>query len=81
MKKLNHQLGLPARTESSRRLLARVAAAHLDTLTTTERIMVCEGIASLYPEQSSEAITAREHAEHLRTVERQQLLLTSLLNS
>ena len=66
-------------TNECRRAVARVAAANLDSLTTTDRIMVCEGIASLYPEQSSEAIAARDHAAHLRTVERQQLLLTDLL--
>lgn len=67
--------------EDCRRAVARVAAMNLDSLPTGERIMVCEGIASLYPEQSSEAIATREHAEHLRAVERQQLLLKNLFNS
>lgn len=64
-----------------RRAVARVAAMHLDTLSTSDRILVCEGIASLCPEQSSEAIAAREHAEQLRAVERQQLMLKNLFNS
>lgn len=68
-------------TDIIRRAVARVAAAHLDELSTSQRVLVCEGIATLYPEQSSEAIAAREHAEHLRKVERQQLLLTELLKS
>jgi hypothetical protein len=53
----------------------------LDALSTSDRILVCEGIASLYPEQSSEAITARQHAADLRKIERDQLLLTDLLKS
>ena len=68
-------------TLACQRLVARVAASQLDSLSTSDRIMVCEGIASLYPEQSSEAITAREHASSLRMIERQQLLLTDLLKN
>lgn len=63
------------------RLVAKVAATQLDALSTSDRILVCEGIASLYPEQSSEAITARQHAADLRKIERDQLLLTDLLKS
>jgi hypothetical protein len=65
-------------TLDCQRLVAQVAAAQLDALTISDRIMVCEGIASLYPAQSSEALAAREHAQSLRAVERQQLLLTDL---
>lgn len=61
------------------RLVARVAAAHLDSLPISDRIMVCEGIASLYPVDSREATTAREHADCLRSVEQQQLILKDLL--
>lgn len=63
------------------RKVARVAARNLDNLPTNERIMVCEGIASLFPDHSSEAAAARDHALSLRTVERQQLLLKELLES
>ena len=74
-------MSISSAIQESRQAVARVAAANLDTLSTSDRIMVCEGIASLYPEQSSEARAAREHAEQLRKVERQQLLLTDLLKS
>lgn len=70
---------IDAHIQISRRAVASVAARHLDELPTAERILVCEGIATLYPAQSSEAIAAREHAEQLRAVERQQLLLKDLL--
>lgn len=67
--------------DQTRRAVARVAAMHLDELSTSDRILVCEGIASLYPEQSSESITARQHAADLRKIEHQQMLLTDLLKS
>ena len=67
--------------EASQRMVARVAARHLDTLPTSDRIMVCEGIASLYPAQSTEAQQALAHAEALRIIDRQQLLLKELLES
>lgn len=64
-----------------RKMVAKVAAAQLDHLSTGDRIMVCHGIASLYPAESSEARAAMEHAEALRGIEHQQLLLTSLLQA
>lgn len=71
----------PAAIQECRHAVASVAAMHIDALPISKRVMVCEGIASLYPEQSSEAIAAREHADQLRAVERQQLLLKNLFNS
>lgn len=62
-----------------RKMVAKIAAGQLDHLSTGDRILVCLGIASLYPPESSEARTALQHAEALREIERQQLLLTSLL--
>lgn len=70
-----------SQTDILRRAVARVAAMHLDELSTSQRVLVCEGIATLYPAESSEARAAREHASHLREIERQQLLLTELLKS
>lgn len=69
----------PDHIEMCRRVVARVAAAQLDRLSTSDRILVCEGIASLYPLESRESTTARDHAEALRSIEHQQLLLTDLL--
>ncbi len=63
------------------RKVAKIAARHLDTLTASDRIMVCEGIASLYPSDSEEAKHAIQHAEALRVIDRQQLLLKQLLQS
>lgn len=71
----------PNHIDELRRAVARVAAENLDALPISRRIMVCEGIATFYPPQSSEAIAAREHANQLREVERQQLLLTEILRS
>lgn len=71
----------PFRVLEARRMVARIAARHLDALPITDRIMVCEGIASLYPKESKEAITARQHADDLRSIDHQQLLLTELLES
>lgn len=62
-----------------RRVVARVAAGQLDRLSTSDRILVCEGIASLYPEASREASAAKDHATALREIEQQQLLLNGLL--
>jgi hypothetical protein len=69
----------PQHIDLCRHLVASVAASQLDRLSTSDRIMVCEGIASLYPTESREAGAARDHAEALRTIEQQQLLLTDLL--
>jgi hypothetical protein len=74
-------MSTPDPIHECRHAVARVAASHLDRLPLSERIMVCLGIASLYPDGSQEAVSARQHAEALREVERQQLLLTGLLNS
>lgn len=65
--------------ELCQRLVASVAASQLDRLSTSDRILVCEGIASLYPPESREAATARHHAEALRGIEQQQLLLNDIL--
>lgn len=67
-------------THECQHAVARVAAAQLDRLPISDRIMVCLGIASLYPPESREAISAKRHAEALRSIEEQQLLLNSVLN-
>jgi hypothetical protein len=69
----------PQHIDLCRHLMASVAAGQLDRLPTSDRIMICEGIASVYPSESREAVAAREHADALRSIEQQQLLLTDLL--